>query len=296
MKCEKLINRDKDRIASYCVCCGNDNLLSSPAVLMPFIAHRVFDWRPVCIDESWKLSTIPTGNAFSICKTLSCPGCRFIFLDIRFSGPEMARLYRAYREVDYTQLRDMYEPGYAERNKLLESKIPHIKDVEKFLAPYFRPDLQILDWGGDTGINTPFADFVDTFDIYDISDKSTVPKAKRVTEQEAAEKDYDVIICSNVLEHIPYPAEVLMSIKKCMRKDTVLYIEVPLEKLMLNETPDSYLQKKHWHEHVNFFSEASLRSVLRATGFSVKAMQRLQIRDGDVSSFQWQVVCVRDEG
>lgn len=61
------------------------------AILMPFISHRVFNWRPVIIDDSWGLNTIPKGTLYSICNTLCCGDCGLIFLDLRFSDSEMTK-------------------------------------------------------------------------------------------------------------------------------------------------------------------------------------------------------------
>ena len=60
-----LTNTTELRIASICVCCGGDRLSRSPAILMPFIAARIFDWYPVEIDEGWGLNTIQKGTAYS---------------------------------------------------------------------------------------------------------------------------------------------------------------------------------------------------------------------------------------
>jgi hypothetical protein len=54
----------QERIASTCVCCGISRLSGSPAILMPFVAARVFDWYPVVIDESWGLKTIQSGHVY----------------------------------------------------------------------------------------------------------------------------------------------------------------------------------------------------------------------------------------
>ena len=34
------------QIASNCITCGNKDLIAHPAVLMPFLAHRIFNWQP----------------------------------------------------------------------------------------------------------------------------------------------------------------------------------------------------------------------------------------------------------
>jgi hypothetical protein len=75
---------NNERIAKNCVCCFNTQLVSSPAVLMPFVADRAFGWKPIKIEESWGLKTINNGYAYSICNTLYCSNCNFIFLDIYY--------------------------------------------------------------------------------------------------------------------------------------------------------------------------------------------------------------------
>ena len=49
------------QIAQSCVTCGNKDLITSPAVLMPFISHRVFNWKPQKINRHWKLNSINEG-------------------------------------------------------------------------------------------------------------------------------------------------------------------------------------------------------------------------------------------
>jgi hypothetical protein len=158
----------KDRLASYCICCGNSDVVSSPAILMPFISHRVFNWKPVEIDASWNLHSIKTGNAYSICNSLYCTNCGFCFLDIRFSDSELSRLYDDYRGPSYVALRSHYEPGYAKRNEVFDKQVGYLADIEEFLRPHLKSPITVLDWGGDTGINTPFKDHAASVEIFDI--------------------------------------------------------------------------------------------------------------------------------
>ena len=147
---------ERERIASKCVCCNGDELKSSPAILMPFIADRVFGWKSVIIDESWGLKRIKTGSAYSVCNTLYCSDCGLLFLDIRFSDAELKKLYKHYREKEYVDLRDFYEPGYKERNNALVLGINYIDKIELFLQPFLPSSPRVLDWGGGKGLNTPF--------------------------------------------------------------------------------------------------------------------------------------------
>lgn len=290
-------NIKKNRVASACVCCGNEHISSNTAILMPFIAHRIFNWQPVIIDESWGLKSVKNGHAYSICKSLFCDECGLLFLDIRFSDDELCNLYDDYRGPSYTSLRESYEPGYQERNAYLESHINYIADVEAFIAPHISTPLSILDWGGDTGKNTPFKNISEVFDVFDLSNKPVISGAVAVNREEAFNKKYDLVICSNVLEHVSFPSELLSEIKNTMDESSILYIEVPFEDLMKNHPNDCLDKKKHWHEHVNFYSKKSLVSLIDKCGFQLIKMDELSIttplnfENKTIVSTLLQVVC-----
>lgn len=264
------LNR-RERIARFCPCCLSDEHAKSPAVLMPFVAHRALGWRPVEIDDSWNLATLQKGHAYSICNSVECQTCGLLFLDIRFSDYELDRLYDDYRGPEYTRLREHYEPGYEAKNNRLKEEIPYLDDVEKFLLPHLKLPVRLLDWGGDTGKNTPFKAFAEPFHIYDISRASTVAGASSVDLKDIAKESYDLIVCSNVLEHIPHPLNFIEEIISCMRQETILYIEVPFEPFMFrNQMNENIVSlRKHWHEHVNFFTMRSLEHLCRNAGLDV---------------------------
>ena len=267
----------KEHIAQQCVCCGSKKLKKSPAILMPFVAHRALGWQPVEIDDSWGLNTIENGFAYTICNSLCCDDCGFLFLDIRFSESELNSLYDGYREKAYVDLREHYEPGYRLRNDALNNGESYLTTVEAFLSPYLTMPINMLDWGGDTGRNSPFKSNSQHFHIYDISNKPVIDGAKRVSKKTALQTQYDLIVSSQVLEHVPYPADVVLDMKKAMGPNTILYIEVPYESIMRNagDTQDLHLEKKHWHEHINFFNEQSLQTLLKLCGLKVLALTHI---------------------
>lgn len=236
---------------------------------MPFIADRIYNWTPVTIDSSWGLRTIKPGHAYSLCNSLQCQHCGFLFLDIRFTSEELRLLYRDYRGEEYTKLREFYEPGYARINENLKSGINYLHRIESFLLPYVGTPTSILDWGGDTGINTPFFNTATVVHIFDISKKPVITGAQRVSRKEATRNSYNLITCCSVLEHVPYPEMILNSIRAIMDKGATLYIEVPYEEIMLKRRTEAYLEKRHWHEHINFFSERSLELVTARCGLRI---------------------------
>lgn len=283
-----------DHVATTCVCCGHAQLQRSPAVLMPFIAHRVYNWEPALIDESWALQTIPSGHAYALCNSLLCSQCDLLFLDIRFSEREMARLYRNYRDEAYTTLRDHYEPGYRARNDGIALGVSYMREVEAFLQPQLPDLISILDWGGDTGVNTPFkGNAANTVHLYDISDAETTDGVRKVSREVAAQNHYDLIICSNVLEHVSKPRQVLAEIKANMTPITVLYIEVPLERLVKEYGKGTELlaKKRHWHEHVNFFSKESLEALVESVGLSLRSFQVLDLQSEGRPCSQFMLTC-----
>jgi hypothetical protein len=206
----------------------------------------------------------------------------------------MEKLYRNYRDSEYVRLRARYEPNYKERNERLLKPISYMSGVERFLSDLVVDPKCILDWGGDTGLNTPFKSQRQKLFVYDISDKDVLPGAERVDERSLLTHSYNLIVCMNVLEHIPFPRGELKKLYKLMSRETVLYIEVPLEELIRTGENNPHLKKKHWHEHINFFSEKSLLLLLKSEGFRIKRLSRLQTVSGSNEEWVWQVACCLD--
>lgn len=202
-----------------------------------------------------------TRMARSYCKTLLCLDCGLTFCDIRFDNDEMHRLYVGYRDESYIRERERYEPGYRERQAGFSDGLPYIAEIEDFLRPHLGENIRILDWGGGTGINTPFKKYPS--DVYDISG-APVKYGRKVAH--VGKFDYDLIVFANVIEHTPYPAKLLTRIIRKMRRDTVLYIEVSL---------DDAAGKTKWHEHINVFTEGALHRLVERCGLEVLGTRKL---------------------
>jgi SAM-dependent methyltransferase len=254
--------------ANECPCCGEVNFKKTSAILMPFLSKRIFGYDYVCIDESWNLYNFENTKAITLCHSLQCNNCEFLFCDLRFDDEEMSNLYNDYRGESYVQLRDFYEPGYRIKNEIINQGINYKSKIESFLSNFGDYRI-ILDWGGDDGINTPVFQANDLY-IYDISNKKVLPNFTLLEKQDLKNYSYDLIVCSNVLEHVSYPRELLQDIRNYMSKDTVLYIEIPCEKLIMKkEIIDKNEIKRHWHEHINFYSENSIKELLKACNLNI---------------------------
>ena len=262
---------------------------------MPFVAERIFGWVPVDITEAWGLRDIGTGRAQALCCTLHCLDCGLLFLDMRFDDEEMAALYVDYRGPAYRETRTRHEPNYGRRNDLLNEGSPYIASIEGFLSGHVPARPAVLDWGGDTGLNTPFKGRCSAHHVYEISGKPAIAGARAVDRREIASAAYDLIVSSNVLEHVPYPADVLADMVAAMGSGTILYLEVPHEDLVqeVDDPRERAARKRHWHEHVNFFTPEALSAMTDRAGLEIVELRSLPIVAGGLAKRVFSVAVRR---
>lgn len=285
------------KLATRCIACDSPTLGHRPAVLMPFVAYRIFGWEPVAVTDDWGLRDLKPGTAYSVCKSMQCGDCGMLFLDMRFDDEEMGALYRDYRGEVYAAERARFEPGYGARNDTLLAGSAYTDRVETFIRPHLpaeRP--HVLDWGGDTGVNTPFRQAASAHDIYDISSRPPLPGARIVSFDEVRSRRYDLVVFANVLEHVSWPRAALAEIAAIMSPETALYLETPQEDVvrLYPAAEDRLARKRHWHEHVNFFTEAALRAVFAAAGLRIVDLLVHPVTAGGKESHVFSVVARRE--
>lgn len=269
----------RELIARHCICCGSAQLHRSPAVLMPFVAKRVFGHEPLEITDEWGLRDLRNGVAYTLCNSLQCQDCGALFLDYRFTDEQMSALYRNYRSDAYNLERTRFEPAYAKVVAHYEERAAYLSEVEAWLAPRLPDASAVLDWGGDTGINSLFRGHNRLLHIHDISGVELLPGALRIDIKHISQERYDLVACSQVLEHVPFPLHFVRQMLPAMGPDTLLYLEVPHEQLV-RQHPDSRdlaPLKRHWHEHVNFYNETALRLLLERLGLQLVDSLRLPV-------------------
>ncbi len=288
----------REPIATSCICCASQDLGRSPAVLMPFVAYRVFGHQPVEITPEWGLRDLRQGMAYTLCNSLQCQECGVLFLDYRFTDLQMNALYQNYRDATYNAQRIGFEPGYAEVVAHYHQRADYIAEVEGWLAPHLPPDPKVLDWGGDSGINSPFLNRASLLHVYDISGVEAVPGASRISTDYLGQQTYDLVVCSEVLEHVPSPFDLLQQLLPVLEPQTLLYIEVPHEALMRQNPGSRKLAtlKRHWHEHVNFYTEEGLCRMLERSGLEVVNCLHLPVDIGWAQSEVLGVLAKRPTG
>lgn len=86
---------------------------------------------------------------------------------------------------------------------------------------------------------------------------------------------FDLLIISHVIEHVPNPIEMLISLKGKMKESGYLYIGTP------NVTePRIGMHDIFSCQHLYLFSHSSLANLIHKAGFEVKASRRLGTRKG----------------
>jgi len=280
-----------------------------PALVAPFLAERVLD-----------------GMA-PVCALMACPGCDFRCFDIRLDAAEMDRLYRDYRGGTYFSQRNRWEPWYTRGiNDSLGRDPADIADRKRLTVETvasqgaWRPR-SILDFGGDHGQFIPDAWEAGRY-VLDLSGKPPVAGVEAFRNlAEAGERRFDLVMTSQVFEHLSDPWETLGTIRSLVAPSGLLYLDVPLERpdiqwarvspwdaatlpwlaarprllrwldfyssaarVKANLIPPLGFLKAS--EHLNFFSAESLHALFARAGFQTLQVRRHRFRtSGGVCDF-----------
>lgn len=90
---------------------------------------------------------------------------------------------------------------------------------------------------------------------------------------------YDVIFLLHVLEHISEPEEFLKKIRKMLKKDGLLIIEVPnFDDHMLNIS-ETYYDFYFQRAHITYFNKESLEKLLKTSGWLIYEFKGIQRYD-----------------
>jgi 2-polyprenyl-3-methyl-5-hydroxy-6-metoxy-1,4-benzoquinol methylase len=251
------------------------------ALVAPFLASRIWNKK-----------------AFRV-ELANCSRCGTAFFNPRFDDLEAMKLYDNYRDDRYQRERFDHEPWYT---KNFNDRFKHDtrvldfrqKQLRLIMGKYTDPGslISVLDFGGDKGQLVQNLFRAQAF-VYDISGVETLDGVTKVSDVLSCKKsEYDLVICSHVLEHVAFPRSVLSDIERIAGRKTFLLLEVPMESpFALTSIAKRLLQFSMMcgtrirsavelldpaliyimHEHVNFFSPRSLKLLLEQANFSVIA-------------------------
>ncbi len=263
---------------SECVICNGPIRKLKNALVAPFLATRIWNRSPFLLT------------------LVACDRCEFKFYNPRFDDEELQRLYVGYRSDDYQKMRhaseiwytpkfnhDLASPeSYASRRARLASILQHHIGKRRIDC--------ILDHGGDRGdLVAGLFDGAEAF-VYDIS--GVTPATGVIATNDPAGCGADLIINSNVLEHVGFPRQVVSEVIAAAPQGGLIYLEVPCENpfgtvrmarriaqiAVMSVTRPALIKSiihpaslYMMHEHINYFTEACLSTLLRACGANLIA-------------------------
>jgi len=263
---------------STCVICEQPIRFLKRALVAPFVAKRIWNREPFCVD------------------LVECSGCGFMFYNPRLEEDELQSEYAGWRSPDYLEMRHSFEPWYtAKFNEDLASASSY-ETRRGLLGSAIRKHFgarkinRILDYGGDRGdLVSGLVAGAELF-LYDISGSTPLPGVTPTRDPAACKPD--LIVNSNVLEHVGFPRVLVGQIFQAAPKGGLILLEVPCELalgisrmgrriaqvgLMSLKRPglmphilrpaSLYMM----HEHINYFTERSLVKLMQECGGNVIA-------------------------
>jgi methyltransferase family protein len=263
---------------SSCVICEGAIRELKRALVAPFVANRTWNRTPFCVD------------------LVECEACGFMFYNPRLEDEDLRRLYGSYRSEEYQKMRFDSEPWYTKKfNEDLAS--PGSYELRRAkLSPILKEHLgprkigRILDYGGDRG--DLVAGLLEGAEAY-CFDISGIEAAPGVTgTNDPASCKADLIINSNVLEHVGFPRVLVNEILQAAPEGCLIFLEVPCEaalgfKRIVRRVAQIGIMTltrpslaRHivrpaslfmMHEHINYFTEHCLTTLVHVCGAEVVA-------------------------
>ena len=272
-----------------CPCCNSTTRIVAHAFVAPFICE---------------IAGIPNR---SLSELRECANCGHRNYSMSYTQDECKKIYGNYREISYFSIRNKHEPWYSQKVNSgigndpieVESRRLHL---EKFLGEDKLGEIvSALDWGGDKGQFMPPG--IPNRYVYEISNVKMIDGVTRIGALDSLrDLKIDLTLNCHVLEHYPEPIHAISELGSSNAK--WYYFEVPFESYRI---PNHYRGRKYksylklivknkltlrlidfyttafriffkgapplgaikQHEHIQFFTEKSLRCLIQKSGYTV---------------------------
>lgn len=208
---------------------------------------------------------------------LECNQCGLVLQDIHQTENELKKYYN-----------EEYQRTNSRRLGVVQTPSEHFNDTkhvfDKVLSnimPYLGPEKKVLEIGCGSGgllnkikpyvkevvgteFNEEFIDFVkDQLNITAYSED--------INQMDIPDKSFDLILCIMTLDHMPNPTKTLSTMKRLIKDDGIIYLEVPNRDVALNDyllEPNKHLFNTFfWHKaHYFYFTKTTLEKILSNVG------------------------------
>jgi|GEM_PF-412940 len=281
--------------AASCPVCGNSAHLVGYAILAPFLTE---------------LFHLPVTSTSRYCQCDVCELVFFDLRYDDDQMSLLYGNYRSSGYLDLRQrwepwYSEKINDAYSSQNELVDDRRQFMMDVLEMAGAPERLHIAV-DFGGDRGQFFPDVP-IDRRLVCDVSDRPLAAGVEHISSLgDLGEEKADLVIIAHVLEHLPDPVGPLEEIRDAMAATGTLYVEVPLDGFGVRRSQMSpryqrYLRRLARHrrsfialdfatgvsrqllstipwfgvvkqsEHINYFSERSLHSLLHRAGFAVVA-------------------------
>jgi SAM-dependent methyltransferase len=201
----------------------------------------------------------------------ACARCGFLLARDLPTDEEYERYYRGNLKYTYEGQRNAADALFAMHAGSFEM-------VHRYLTSEVREtavDTRIVDIGCSTG------EFLALFKRHGyrrLHGIDPTPECRQIAQQlhgieietavlseSAPDEPYDVVLLANVLEHIPNLADAVDRVSRFVRKDGLLFVQVPCAEHFGADMREPFLEFSI--EHINYFTTTSLANLLRPIGF-----------------------------
>jgi hypothetical protein len=207
---------DQDRTRRGCLCCGCQALRRETTLVSGFLAERAWGGLPEVTEIAF------------------CDRCGFRFFARGLSDQEASALYRNYRDGNYFQTRNRWEPFYTRarhEQTIAWSRAPsRVDDLRRTFARAGLPERfsYVLDHGGNEGHMLKGVD-ADRKVVFDPSGREVLPGITAVSDPTELLPGCDLLLSCQVLEHVSDPVSYLRQVAALCADGACVYIEVPDE-------------------------------------------------------------------
>jgi len=149
-----------------------------------------------------------------------CHVCGHAFFTELYTNDTIKRLYKDYYSPQYLAKRKLIEPSLTTTNIYNKTDA---KCIAYAYMKYCRGDVNILDYGGFDGSYIP--NHFGESHVYDLSNTPLDNGSVRVHKPQ--KNHYDMVICSNILEHTPYPRKTIDKVLQYVKPNGIVVFVVP---------------------------------------------------------------------
>ena len=91
-------------------------------------------------------------------------------------------------------------------------------------------------------------------------------------------KKFDLITCFHVVEHLDDPISIIHNLKKYLKKNGVLIIEVPNhdDALISTYKAKEFIESYYWSQHLYVFNDRTLKKIIAKAGFKNICIEQVQ--------------------